>query len=224
MNKLLIVLFIFLLLPIMSLSQSDIVQQVYDFGHVGIGYNLRHTFKYVNTTEKPIFISKAQATCDCSSVLFRDSLIQPGDTAYFHLSFSTKDYYGPTNKSIDVVSDNPIRPEFKFFYVSIVGQWYDGLKPQPLSVFFLPGKNKQTVTLPNYAFDEISIEDYQISDSIFTIDIINKTAAKTNKLEFEITASDNIPRGTYYSTLTLTISTSNEEPMIMTVPVKVVRY
>ncbi len=219
-----LVLIIILITPAIALSASGIINQSHDFGNVGIDFTLKHYFKYVNVTDQPVRILKAIATCDCSSVISSDSLLQPGDTGIFTLTFSTRDYYGPTNKSIDITTDNPQQPEFKFFYMADVGQWFNGLKPDPISVFFLPGKKTQRLTIPNLSFDNIEITDYLIFDKIFELKLISKSATTGGQLELEITASENLSKGTHQSVITLTISTGNEDTAILTVPVKIVRY
>ena len=135
-----------LLLPSISHSQGlTYDEQVFDFGHVGIDFKLYHTFMYVNRTDKTVSILDLDVTCDCTTVQLSDSLIQPGDTAKFNMIFETKDYLGPTNKSFRVMTDDPTSPTLEFFYLSIVGQWYNGIKPDPVSLFFLPGKKEQII-------------------------------------------------------------------------------
>lgn len=213
-----------LLLPVIGFSQAGIVEQVHDFGHVGIDFNLYHTFKYVNVTEKPVRILKTQSNCDCSTVKFNDSLLQPGDTGFFKLTFSTRDYYGPTNKSIKVITDNPQVPEINFFYLANVGQWFNGLKPRPISVFFLPGKTLQKIIIPNIIYDEIKILDTDKYDNIFQVKMISSSADKGKNIEIDISPDANLQKGTFHSLLTLSISTGKEKPVILSIPVKIVRY
>ncbi|KAA3637781.1 MAG: DUF1573 domain-containing protein [Calditrichaeota bacterium] len=164
-------------------------------------------------------------SCDCTTVTPSDTTLKPGDTVYFDLTFETKDYFGPVNKSFTVFTDYKKRPEVQFFYLAIVGQWYNGLKPDPISLFFLPGKKKQTVKIPNKVFDEISV-DYQILfNDHFTAKAVNDKAGKDEFLEFEISPSPTLPIGTNHSSLTIGITDSDsEEKTILTIPVKLVKY
>ena len=115
--------------------------RVYDFGEVGIDFDVFHTFTIVNHSDSAITIDSVKVTCDCSYVTFLDSLVAPGDSAKIHLKFNTKNYYGPVSKAILVYSNSAITPKLEMFYKAIVGQWYYGLQPKPSSLFFLP-KNK----------------------------------------------------------------------------------
>ena len=210
-----------------SLSAQKIMQyndQVFDFGHVGIEFVLFHQYKYINETSNPIHIIGMDIPCDCSNVVASDTVIYPGDTAYFRLALSTRNLYGPTNKSFKVKTDNPEAPEVQFFNLSIVGQWFNGLRPNPLSLFFLPGKASDIISVPNQNYSRTEITDTYPYDTTFTFRILKKSAAKGEKLQMEISPIPNLEKGTYQSNLTLEIAKDDETATILTVPIKIVRY
>ena len=224
MFKIIFTLAIVLLLPFLVYSQAGIIEQVHDFGNVGIDFTLFHDFKYVNLSDSPIKILKAQTTCDCSSVKFDDSLMNPGDTAVFSLSFSTRDYYGPTNKSVTVTTDNKDIPEITFHYIANVGQWFSGLKPRPISLFFLPGKKVQKIIIPNVSFDNIELVDVYKYDTTFNFKVVSESAKIGKNIELEVSPDSSLPTGTYHSNLTALISTGQKEKSKLTIPIKIVRY
>lgn len=200
-------------------------EQVFDFGHVGIDFKLFHTFHIVNNGDTPVTIKSASASCDCSKVSLVDSLIQPGDTAFIPLSFLTRDYYGPTTKSLDVVLDDPEQPELKFYYLSIIGQWYGNLKPDPFSLFFLPGASGKQVKLPNRAYDQITWELQDQGDRTFRVEIGNSKAGRGEHLTLTVTPIEGLSAGTYLSSFTVHVAIAEDQkPVILTIPVKIVKY
>lgn len=200
-------------------------EQVFDFGHVGIDFKLFHTFYIANNGDTPVAITSATASCDCSHVRLVDSLIQPGDTAFLHLDFLTRNYYGPTTKSMEVTLDDPEFPEVKFFYLSTIGQWYGNLKPEPFSLFFLPGAVRKEVKLANRAFDQISWTLRDPGDSTFRIELVDSKADRGEQLALTVTPVDGLNPGTYLSSFTIHVTTADDQkPVILTIPVKIVKY
>lgn len=226
MTKTFTLFFCFLfIIPIAVSSQVLTYQeQVWDFGHVGIDFKVFHTFQFKNTTNVPIKIKDIEVSCDCTSVHAVDSVVQPGATGSFDLTFTTKDYYGPTNKSFKVFTDYPQNPVIEFYYVSIVGQWYNGLKPDPISIFFLPGKKSEILKIPNKEFDEISVDNFAKYNDVFDVRTIENSAGRGNDIQLEISPATDLEPGTYHSTLTLSVKNDKDEKLRMSIPIKIVKY
>ena len=200
-------------------------EQVFDFGHVGIDFTVYHTFHFVNRTKEPFRIIKTTSACDCSAVTALDSIVQPGDTASINLSFSTKDFYGPTRKSFTVSTDHPLIPEAEFSYLSQVGQWLDGIKPDPISLFFLPPHKSRKITIKNRAFAEIRLAVKEQFGASFDVTLVKDKAAKGQALELEVAPGGGLERGTYRSSITLEVEKEGRtDPTILTIPVKIVKY
>lgn len=200
-------------------------EQVFDFGHVGIDFTVYHTFHFVNRTKEPFRIIKTTSSCDCSAVTALDSIVQPGDTASINLSFSTKDFYGPTRQSFTVSTDHPSIPKAEFSYLSQVGQWLDGIKPHPISLFFLPPHKSRKITIKNRAFAEIRLTVKEQFGASFDVTLLKDEAAKGQALELEVTPRAALERGTYRSSITLEVEKEGRtDPTILTIPVKIVKY
>lgn len=198
---------------------------VFDFGHVGIDFNVFHNFSMVNVLDHPITITKVEVSCDCSTVALADSTLQPGDTASFLLTFNTKDYLGPTHKSFTVFTDDPEHPQIKYSYSAIAGQWFHNLRPDPISLFFLPGKKSQRVKVANKNFDEIKLGDYERFDSKFSVKVLEDEADNGDFIELEVEPSSDLGKGTYLTSLTLLLDKEGDDkPTILTIPIKIVRY
>ncbi len=197
---------------------------VFDFGHVGIDYNVYHRYAFVNPTADTVRILSVVAHCDCSSAICPDSVVPPGDSTSINLRFSTKNFYGPQNKSITVTTDHPAMKNVELFYLSIIGQWFDGLRPDPEALFFLQANQPRKVTIPNRNFDLIELAGVTQLDNHFQVKVVSGKAKKNQAIEIEVTPSANAPKGTYHSNLTLQVESGNGEPTVMTIPVKIVRY
>lgn len=200
-------------------------EQVFDFGHVGIDFKLFHSFYIVNNGPEPVPIIKAASSCDCSRLTYDDSVIVPGDTAFFHLEFLTRNYYGPTTKSLTVELDDSEFPEVKFYYLSTIGQWYGNLKPEPFSLFFLPGAGPKEIKLANRVYHRIGWKLVDRGHPTFDVDIVKAEAAREDALVIRISPRDDLPAGTYLSSFTMHVTTAEDQkPVILTIPVKIVKY
>jgi len=200
--------------------------EVYDFGHIGIDFLVFHSFKIYNTGDQPVKITNVYSTCDCTSLTKTDSVIFPDDSVAFNIAFETTNYYGLTTKSIKVITDNPNIPEIEFFYNSIIGQWLSDIKPDPISLFFLPLHKSKKIVIPNLSKHNIELTKLEKSHDYFDVHILEKDASTGDKLEIEVIPKTNLKQGTYKSSLTLTIATpgSASKKTTLTIPVKIVRY
>lgn len=235
-KSLMVSVFLFLVLSHQSLysgvkvipkAKPDLKSQdtVFDFGHVAIDFRIFHDFSLVNRSERPIKVTRVYVPCDCSSVTVLDSLINPGDTGFFRLTFSTKDYYGPTRKLFKVFTDHPDLRAVEYHYRSIIGQWLDAIKPSPTSLFFLPSHQTTKMTIPNPIYDEITVSVEHQYDTTFNITLLKDRASRGDSLELEISPHPNLKKGTYLSNVTLRVGKeATEEPTILTIPIKIVRY
>lgn len=205
--------------------ELDFAEAGFDFGHVGIDYKVFHHFLLFNNGDKPYKVDSFNVSCDCTEVKLSDSIVNPGDTVRFSLSFETKNYYGPTNKTFTIYTDYQPLAQFKFYYQSIVGQWIGGLKPTPESVMLLPGNKPKTVSIPNRLFDEVSIIKQVQHDSSFTVELLSPKASKGGELLIRIAPAGHLTSGTHMSSLTIEIATGGDrKPVILTIPTRIVKY
>ncbi len=199
-------------------------EQMHDFGHVGIDFKVYNQYLFVNRTDVDIKILDIEVSCDCSSVHTVDSLVQPGDTVFFNLTFETKDYYGPVNKSFTVFTDHPKLPELQYFYVSIIGQWFNGIKPNPISLFFLPSKKSQVISIPNSRFDSLKLLKHLRNDKTVSVTVIKDSAKKNESIKLSVSPSNTLSTGTYKTNITLVIEADDNDETVLTIPVKIVKY
>ncbi|MDF1544812.1 MAG: DUF1573 domain-containing protein [bacterium] len=219
-----------LLLAVVAISvqaQPDLKfdERVWEFGHVGIGFKLKHDFIIYNTSSNEYAVDSFAVGCDCSRAKLLDSTLSPGDTARIALEFETNNFYGPTNKSLKVHTSYGGLGQHIFYYQAIVGQWIKGFRPQPESMFFLPGHESKELAFNNSFMDGISLVGIYPYDKSFTVKSVSKRADKGDKIVLEIRPADNLTKGTYESCLTLEFKIDTiEKPFKITIPVKSVRY
>lgn len=197
----------------------------YDFGNIGIDYTGYYNFPIYNPGATPVKIKGAGASCDCSRVSVRDTLIEPGDTVYVRLSYSTRNFRGPTMQTFTVETDNPRTPAITVQYSSVVGQWVEGVKPDPLSLFFLPGQKPKDITIANPMFSKMTATYLDQADTLYTVKVVNDKAGKGDDIKIEVAPHEGIAAGTYDSSFRVQVEVTNiEQPIILTIPVKIVRY
>ncbi|MBI5265808.1 MAG: DUF1573 domain-containing protein [candidate division Zixibacteria bacterium] len=197
----------------------------WDYGEVGIDFEIYHVFKLVNASPKPIHLDSVQAPCDCSWVKISDSALQPGDTCLVTLKFSTKDFYGRTTKVIEVHWQDP-RPRYlQLTYSATVGQFFGAVKPEPVSLFLIPGQATRKLSISNPKLPRIELDGVDMHGDFADIKTIKAEAAMGRSLELELTAHPSLKAGTYVGNVRLSIAVEGEKrPLLITIPIKIVRY
>lgn len=78
---------------------------VVDYGTVKTGADGHRLFKVKNTGDKPLIISRVQASCGCTTPEWSQEPIMPGKTADLKVGYDTK-IVGPFTKIIEVYSND----------------------------------------------------------------------------------------------------------------------
>jgi hypothetical protein len=197
----------------------------YDFGCVGIDFDVFHVYSLINQGDVAVHIESVQPSCDCSSVIFTDSTLAPGDTATFRLQFNTKDYYGKMSRHVLVKSNDKRQPELEMYYFATVGQWMYRVKPEPASLFFLPGQTVKTVTLNNSDVDGLTVAEIDVADDFITVEPVTKSADKGGSIQLKVTPRTNLVAGTYKTNFRVSLDVPGAEQRLMiSIPVKIVKY
>lgn len=224
--RLLLVVFL-LTAPAFGQARKDLYspEPDWDYGEVGIDFDIYHVFKLVNASPKPIRLDSVQAPCDCSWVKISDSSLQPGDTCLVTLRFSTKDFYGRTTKVVEVHWQDP-RPRYlQLTYSATVGQFFGGVKPEPVSLFLIPGQNTRKLAVSNPKLSRVDLAGVEMYGDFADIKTIKGEAAMGRNIELELTAHPSLKAGTYVGNVRLTIGVEGEKrPLLITIPIKIVRY
>lgn len=78
----------------------------YDYGTVKTGADGHRMFTVKNTGDKPLIISRVQASCGCTTPEWSQDPIMPGKTAQIKVGYNTT-IVGPFTKIIEVYSNDP---------------------------------------------------------------------------------------------------------------------
>ncbi len=196
-----------------------------DFGEVGIDFKVFANLHLVNKSANPVRVKSINVPCSCSAVSIADSTLKPGDSTAFRLTFDTKNLYGKTVRAFTIYTSDPATPKLEYSYYSVVGQWLFGIRPNPTSLFFLPTMKTKTLTFANDAVDQMTLKVVDQADTTYTIKVLNDKAVKGGKAELEVTPRPGLKPGTYLSSFrVLFIVPKQSEPILLSVPVKIVRY
>ena len=168
---------------------------LYDFGQVGTDLKVFHDFKIFNESDKPLRVDSIEVACECSSILFSDSTLNPGDTVSLKLTFETTHYYGPTRKSLTVYSSDGRKTVLQ--YISDVGRWPKGMKPDQPFLFFIPGQTSKKINILNSEFEKLEIIGIEPYDTVFQAVVIEGEAEKGKQVTLEIKPHATLNKGTY---------------------------
>lgn len=78
---------------------------VLDYGNVAAGTDGHRYFTVKNTGDKPLIISRVQASCGCTTPEWSQDPIMPGKTSQLKVGYDTK-IVGPFTKIIEVYSND----------------------------------------------------------------------------------------------------------------------
>ncbi len=215
------------LCPFPAASQTGLYcpDPLHDFGSIGFDLEVFHEYPVINATGKAVDILSCKVTCDCSRVALSDSSLAPGDTAWVRLSFATTDYYGPSSKAIKIETNDPNNQRLELYYTAQVGQWRYNVKPEPVSLFYLPGKKARKSALTNQNLDFIKIRNIQLLDDLITVEVTADKASKGERVEMLVTPKEDLTSGTYLTNFAVTVDVPDGlESFVVTIPVKIVRY
>lgn len=201
----------------------------WDWGEVGIDFDIAHTYLLINGSNVRVTIDSVIAPCDCSLAKKSDSILNPGDTAEVLLKFSTRDFYGRTTKQVEVYWRDSTRHYLQLTYSATVGQYFAGLKPDPISVFLLPAQVSRRVVIPimpNKYFSQAEIVGEFVKHSdIAEVKLIKAMARTGEKLEFEVSPKAGLGAGTHVSNFRFQIRVQDQPQLLLiTMPIKIVRY
>lgn len=228
MNKHLLTILVALFLCAAVRAQTPTIRpvdRIHEFGHIGIDFFVYHTYRLANNSAEPVNILEVLSKCECTRIEQYDTLIPPGDTGHIRVEFSTRDYYGPVQRGIAVILDDSARTAIDFDHRAVVGQWFFGLKPDPISVFMLPKHRALEVTVTNTEHDEIRMSLVEQADTSFSIRILEDEADRGEQVKLKVVPSTGLSKGTYMSSFTIAVAVEGgAEPALLTIPVKIVRY
>ena len=86
--------------PIMSFTNST-----HDFGNIIDGDVVEHSFRFTNTGNADLLITKARASCGCTVPNYPKNAIKPGETGQIDVKFNSSNKSGKQTKSITLTAN-----------------------------------------------------------------------------------------------------------------------
>ncbi len=86
-------------------AEMTFEEETYDFGKVIVGGKLSHTFKFTNTGEVDLLITKAKGNCGCTVADYPKNAIKPGQGGEISVTFDTSGRMGTHKKSVFITAN-----------------------------------------------------------------------------------------------------------------------
>lgn len=87
----------------------EITPEVHDFGKVKQNQRMVQEFVIKNTGSEELKIGRISTSCGCTAALTSDKTVKPGETTSLEVTFETRRYKGPIQRSISIASNDPKR-------------------------------------------------------------------------------------------------------------------
>jgi len=194
----------------------------WDFGSVPVDFKIAHSYKFKNTGEGDLHITKVDPNCDCTSVSARDTLIQPGDSSEIKVVFHTREFYGMTNKRVFIYADDPENPITELDYTANVEFFHKLHTSEPKYLTFLQVQNAKDVKLINNSDNRVGYVIQKEPDTLFSISKLQGSLSGEQFELINVKIKDNLSKGTYFTNFTVTYDTNPK--LRLTIPVKIVRW
>ncbi len=77
----------------------------YDFGSIEQGESVTHEFKFINTGNEPLIISKAEGSCGCTVPIYPKEPILKNQSGVIKVTFNSTGKFGIQDKTITISSN-----------------------------------------------------------------------------------------------------------------------
>lgn len=90
-----------------ALPKTSVVfeQDLHDFGSVSEGTQVTYQYKFKNTGEHPLHITKVKPSCGCTTPKFSEEPVEPGQEGFIDVSFDSQGRPGVQSKTITVTGN-----------------------------------------------------------------------------------------------------------------------
>ena len=126
------------LCPVVCLAQATAPVISFDkthhnFGKMSPNKNVSHKFTITNTGNAPLHIKEVRESCNCSKATVPKWRLNPGESTFIEVRFSSIGMIGNVQKSVELISDDPANPKQQLtFEASVIHE----VMPSASVVFF----------------------------------------------------------------------------------------
>lgn len=81
----------------------------FDFGEIMQGEQIKHTFKFKNSGDKPLIIKEVHSSCGCTVANYTNKPVNPQSEGFIKVTFNSAGKQGRQYKTITIISNT--KPE-----------------------------------------------------------------------------------------------------------------
>lgn len=117
--------YIFVLMSNIILAQFnqpkiEAIKGFHDFGTVVEGQVVSTNFEIINNGSGDLKIERVNASCGCTAAVPTKNVLKPGEKTNIKVDFNSSGRFGPQEKFVYVMSNDPINKELKLSFKCVV--------------------------------------------------------------------------------------------------------
>lgn len=89
----------------MSQTTVEWSADTYDYGSVATGAKVTHQFRFTNTGDAPLTLTRVKPSCGCTTPTYTKEEIAPGEDGFIDVAFNTAGKSGVQNKTVTVTGN-----------------------------------------------------------------------------------------------------------------------
>lgn len=122
--------------PLLRIAERKI-----DFGTVDQFQQLHHVLVMRNNGDAPLKILKIDTSCGCTVGVPADSVVLPGTDVKIDITFSTREYEGPQEKTLTITTNDPGEP---IVHIAVTVDVKPYVRMDPTTIHFDPVRKGET--------------------------------------------------------------------------------
>lgn len=91
-------------------------ETLFDFGEIMQGEQIKHTFIFKNSGDKPLLIKEVHSSCGCTVANYTDKPVNPQSEGFIKVTFNSAGKQGSQYKTITIISNT--KPEKNVLVIS----------------------------------------------------------------------------------------------------------
>lgn len=205
---------LFLLLTILILPTTVLAAPrlqteaaLFNFGRVAEGSKTEHTFRFQNTGDAPLIITKVRSSCGCTAALLSAKELAPGEWGEVKTIFNSKGFQGAVSKTIYIYSNDPDQQKTPF---RLQGEVQKELLVMPARLRFSASKEKTpftaTINLRNEGTTPLFLSNLKTTSEELQADLSSSQLAPGESVEITVRLAPNTDKTRFSGYVTLRTS------------------
>ncbi len=223
MMRYLLLLLTILVLPstVLAAPRLQAEAPAFNFGRIAEGSKTEHTFRFQNTGDAPLIISKVRSSCGCTAALLSAERLAPGEWGELKTTFNSKGFQGAVSKTVYVYSNDPVQQKTRF---RLQGEVQRELLVMPGRLKFSARKDKAPFTaainLRNDGTTELFLSDLKTTSKELQAELSASRLAPGQSVQIAIRLAPNTDKSRFAGYVTL--RTSSPRTPTVRIPVTAV--